>query len=71
MAYFRSKNPFSKEFHVRFSFFTIRAQVGKSGGDDPQKALDLVLDLIEGSRQATNGQILWIKDGLQTPIASW
>ena len=45
--------------------------VGESGGDDPQKALDLILELIDGSLSTTNGQFHWIRDGLQSPIPSW
>jgi len=47
------------------------AEVGKSGGDDPQKTLDLVMNLIDGEEAATSGKFLWIKDGQQTPIPSW
>lgn len=46
-------------------------QVGQTGGDDPQKALELVLDLIDDRSKRINGQFLWIKGGQQTPIASW
>jgi len=46
-------------------------QVGQSGGDDPQKALDLVLELIDERSAGVNGQFLWIAGGLQTPIPSW
>jgi NAD(P)-dependent dehydrogenase (short-subunit alcohol dehydrogenase family) len=45
--------------------------VGESGGDHPQKALDLILDLIDGKLADANGKFLWIEDGLQKPIASW
>jgi NAD(P)-dependent dehydrogenase (short-subunit alcohol dehydrogenase family) len=43
--------------------------VEETGGDDPEKAADLVLELI--SEVSINGKFLWIKDSLQTPIASW
>jgi NAD(P)-dependent dehydrogenase (short-subunit alcohol dehydrogenase family) len=46
-------------------------QVGQSGGDDPRKALDLILELIDDRSAAVNGQFLWIADGIQTPIPSW
>ncbi len=46
--------------------------VEKTGGDDPEKAADLVIDLSSGASHAkTTGQFLWIKGGLQAPIASW
>jgi NAD(P)-dependent dehydrogenase (short-subunit alcohol dehydrogenase family) len=45
--------------------------VQETGGDDPEKAADLVLDLTSEEASAVNGRFLWIKDGLQAPIASW
>jgi NAD(P)-dependent dehydrogenase (short-subunit alcohol dehydrogenase family) len=45
--------------------------VGRSGGDDPQKAVDLVLKLVGDSPDPPNGRFLWIEGGLQTPIRSW
>jgi NAD(P)-dependent dehydrogenase (short-subunit alcohol dehydrogenase family) len=45
--------------------------VANSGGDDPQKAVDLVLELLDDRAAAINGQFLWIADGLQKPLASW
>ncbi|HKS73663.1 MAG TPA: SDR family oxidoreductase, partial [Terriglobales bacterium] len=45
--------------------------VEKTGGDDPEKAADLVADLVSGDSAHVNGQFLWIKDGLQAPIPSW
>ena len=45
--------------------------VEKTGGDDPQKAADLILNLMEDEAASVNGQFLWIKDGLQAPIPSW
>ncbi len=47
------------------------ADVGRSGGDDPQKAVDLVLKLVGEQADPPNGQFLWIEGGLQTPLASW
>jgi NAD(P)-dependent dehydrogenase (short-subunit alcohol dehydrogenase family) len=46
-------------------------QVAQTGGDDPQKAVDLVLELLTDKSANINGQFLWIKGGLQTPLASW
>ncbi len=45
--------------------------VEKTGGDDPQKAADLVLRLLSDESAAVNGQFLWIENGLQAPIPSW
>ena len=45
--------------------------VAQTGGDDPQKAVDLVLELIDDRSAQVNGQFVWIAGGLQKPIASW
>jgi NAD(P)-dependent dehydrogenase (short-subunit alcohol dehydrogenase family) len=45
--------------------------VAESGGDDPQKAVDLVLQLVTDDRDPPNGRFLWIEGGLQTPLVSW
>jgi NAD(P)-dependent dehydrogenase (short-subunit alcohol dehydrogenase family) len=45
--------------------------VEKTGGDDPEKAADLVASLMSDEAAGVNGRFLWIKDGLQAPIASW
>jgi len=45
--------------------------VEETGGDDPRKASDLVLELLEETSGSINGRFLWIKDGLQQPIPSW
>jgi len=44
------------------------AAVDRSGGDDPHKAVELVLRLVD---DATTGKFVWIEGGVQTPIASW
>jgi NAD(P)-dependent dehydrogenase (short-subunit alcohol dehydrogenase family) len=46
------------------------ADVERTGGDDPQKAVDLVLRIITDPAEI-NGKFLWIEGGLQTPIPSW
>ena len=46
-------------------------EVDQSGGDDPQQAVDLVLKLLDDQSAATNGQFLWIADGMQKAIPSW
>lgn len=43
----------------------------ETGGDDPQKAADLVLKLTSDQFASTTGQFLWIENGLQAPIPSW
>lgn len=45
--------------------------VEETGGDDPEKAADLVTDLLRDDAANVNGQFLWIRDGLQAPIRSW
>ena len=45
--------------------------VEETGGDDPKKAMELVLEIVSPSYDAINGRFLWIKDPLQAPIASW
>ena len=44
------------------------AWVEKTGGDPPEKAAQLVLDILGSD---VNGRFLWIDDPLQTPIPSW
>lgn len=45
--------------------------VEETGGDDPQKAADLVLRLLGKEAATTNGKFLWVENGLQSPISSW
>jgi NAD(P)-dependent dehydrogenase (short-subunit alcohol dehydrogenase family) len=45
--------------------------VQETGGDDPEKAADLVEELTSGDAAEINGRFLWIKGGLQSPIPSW
>jgi NAD(P)-dependent dehydrogenase (short-subunit alcohol dehydrogenase family) len=45
--------------------------VEETGGDDPEKAADLILNLMGDDAASVNGQFLWIEDGLQAPIPSW
>lgn len=47
------------------------AWVEKTGGDDPEKAADLVAELMSDDAAEVNGRFLWIRDGLQAPIAGW
>jgi NAD(P)-dependent dehydrogenase (short-subunit alcohol dehydrogenase family) len=46
-------------------------EVATSGGDPPQKALDLVLAIIGRRDTSDNGKFLWIEGGIQQPIPSW
>jgi NAD(P)-dependent dehydrogenase (short-subunit alcohol dehydrogenase family) len=45
--------------------------VEETGGDDPEKAADLISNLMGDDAASVNGRLLWIKDGLQAPIPSW
>ncbi len=45
--------------------------VKQTGGDDPDKAADLVLRLMGEEAASVNGQFLWIEGGLQAPLSSW
>lgn len=45
--------------------------VEQTGGDDPEKAADLVLNLMRDSAASVTGQFLWIENPLQAPIPSW
>lgn len=45
--------------------------VEATGGDDVEKAADLVLNLMSDAAAGVSGQFLWIEDGLQAPIPSW
>ena len=45
--------------------------VEETGGDDPEKAADLIVNLMGDDAASVNGQFLWIEDGLQAPIPSW
>ena len=45
--------------------------VEQTGGDDPQKAADLILRLLSDEAASITGQFLWIEGGLQSPIPSW
>ncbi len=45
--------------------------VDKTGGDDPKKAMDLVLKLVSTQSDLVNGRFCWIDEPLQAPIPSW
>jgi NAD(P)-dependent dehydrogenase (short-subunit alcohol dehydrogenase family) len=46
------------------------AWVEETGGDPPEKAVAVVLDVVRGDG-ATTGAFLWIQDGLQQPLPAW
>jgi len=45
--------------------------VDETGGDDPEKAADLIAHIVSAEAAAINGQFLWIENGLRRPLASW
>lgn len=45
--------------------------VTETGGDPPEKAVDLVLRLTSDAGGDTNGMFCWIDDPLQPPVHSW
>jgi NAD(P)-dependent dehydrogenase (short-subunit alcohol dehydrogenase family) len=45
--------------------------VDQTGGDDPKKAMDLVLKLVSAESDSVNGRFCWIDKPLQAPIPSW
>lgn len=45
--------------------------VEETGGDPPQKAVDLVLRVMGPDYDDVTGRFLWVEDPLQAPIASW
>lgn len=47
------------------------AWVEETGGDPPEKAVDLILRLTSDEGGATNGQFCWVDEPLQAPIPSW
>ena len=45
--------------------------VERTGGDPPDKAIDVVLRLVGSEGAAINGTFCWPDDALEPPIASW
>lgn len=45
--------------------------VETTGGDDPEKAADLIERIVSEESTAINGQFLWIENGLRQPLVSW
>jgi NAD(P)-dependent dehydrogenase (short-subunit alcohol dehydrogenase family) len=53
------------------NYISWAAWVEETGGDPPEKAVDLVLRLTSDAGGDTNGMFCWIDDPLQAPIDSW
>lgn len=62
------RNKTAASGHARGNYDNWVAWVEETGGDPPEKAAKLVLDIIDSD---INGQFLWIDDPLQKPIPSW
>ncbi len=45
--------------------------VEETGGDPPEKAAELILELLAPAANSVNGQFLWIRDGIQKPRKAW
>lgn len=45
--------------------------VETTGGDDPEKAADLIARIVGEESVTINGQFLWIENGLRQPLVSW
>jgi 3-oxoacyl-[acyl-carrier protein] reductase len=45
--------------------------VEETGGDPPEKTVELVLDLLDPRSDGLSGQFLWIRDGLKKPMPTW
>lgn len=45
--------------------------VAETGGDPPEKAVDLILRLTSDAGGSRNGEFCWIDEPLQAPIPSW
>jgi len=47
------------------------AWVEQTGGDDPEKAADLIARIVGNDAADISGRFLWIEGGLQIPVESW
>lgn len=45
--------------------------VAESGGDPPEKAAALVLEIVRSKATEVNDRFMWIHDGIQTPRPAW
>ena len=59
------------ELPPEFSLTSKLIQDESLGGDDPKKAMDLVLKLVSAESDSVNGRFCWIDQPLQAPIPSW
>lgn len=46
-------------------------RVEATGGDPPEKAADLVMEIVDRKSDSITGQFLWIKDGMKKPMPTW
>ena len=53
------------------NYISWAAWVEETGGDPPEKAVDLVMQLTSDEGGTTNGMFCWIDEPLQAPIPSW
>ena len=53
------------------AFLSWAEMVESTGGDPPQKAADLIIEIIVGKYSHENGKFLWIQDGIQEPRETW
>ncbi len=53
------------------NYISWAAWVEETGGDPPEKAVDLVLRLTSAAGGEVNGMFCWIDDPLQAPVDSW
>jgi NAD(P)-dependent dehydrogenase (short-subunit alcohol dehydrogenase family) len=53
------------------NYISWAAWVEETGGDPPNKAVELVLRLTSDAGAETNGMFCWIDDPLQSPVDSW
>jgi NAD(P)-dependent dehydrogenase (short-subunit alcohol dehydrogenase family) len=68
-AYIRDAS--SRPGPIAEGFAQLAEWVERTGGDDPEKAADLVANLMGDEAAEVNGRFLWIDGGLQNPIPSW
>jgi NAD(P)-dependent dehydrogenase (short-subunit alcohol dehydrogenase family) len=46
-------------------------RVEETGGDSPEKTVQLILELTGPGSEQVNGRFLWIRNGLKEPLPSW
>ena len=45
--------------------------VGETGGDPPEKAAALVVEIVSSDSEVVNDRFMWIDDGIQKPRSVW